>query len=160
MMAALYVLIGLPASGKSTWARENVGRLQAVVVCSDDVRRDFQASSRDTLDTDLVFTEVERRASSLLRVGRSVILDATHSSREHRRYALQLASQIDAHCVAIWFDLPLSVCLERNVRRGERNFDDETGPFFPPSEELVRDLADRFQPPGLDEFDQVVRVGV
>ena len=158
-MTTLYVLIGLPASGKSSWARENVGRLRAVAVGSDDVRRDFQANGRDTLNTDLVFAEVERRAHSLLQAGQSVILDATHYNRQYRLYALQLAIEIDVRRVAVWFDLPLSICLERNARRGEHNFDDEDGPFFLPTEELMRSIADQFQPPGLDEFDEVVRVG-
>jgi len=159
-MTALYVLIGLPASGKSSWARANAARLRACVVCSDDVRRDLRTHGRDAQDSDLVFSEVERRARAVLQSGQSVILDATHSNRELRRYALQLAAEIHAHRVAIWFDLPLSVCLERNARRSERGVDDEDGPFFPPSEALVRAIAELSQPPGLDEFDEVVSVGL
>lgn len=158
-MTTLYVLIGLPASGKTTWARRNFRSLHAVVVCSDDIRRDFQADGRDTLNTDLVFAEMERRARSLLQAGQSVMLDATHFSRTYRRYAVQLASDTRAHRVAVWFELPLSVCLERNARRGQGTCGEVRGPFFPPSEHDMRDIADQFQPPGSDEFDEVVRVG-
>ena len=158
-MTTLYVLIGLPASGKTTWARQSFSSLHAAVVCSDDIRRDFQADGRDTLNTDLVFVEMERRARSLLQAGQSVMLDATHFSRKYRRYAVQLASETRAHRVAIWFDLPLSVCLERNARRAEGRCGEVAGPFFPPSEDDVRDIAELFQRPGSDEFDEVVRMG-
>jgi len=36
----------------------------------------------------------------------------------------------------------------------------QAGPFLPPSEELVRGIAELRQPPGPDEFDVVVSVGV
>lgn len=158
-MTTLYVLIGLPASGKTTWARQNFSGLHAAVVCSDDIRRDFQADGRDTLNTDLVFAEMERRARSMLQAGHPVMLDATHFSRTYRRYAIQLAGELHARRVAIWFDLPLSVCLERNARRGDGRCGEVDGPFFPPSEHDLRDIADMFQPPGSDEFDEVVRIG-
>jgi len=158
-MTTLYVLIGLPASGKTTWARRNFKSLHAVIVCSDDIRRDFQADGRDTMDTDLVFVEMEQRARSWLQAGQSVMLDATHFSRTYRRYAVRLASETGAHRVAIWLDLPLSVCLERNARRGEGECGAVDGPFFPPSAHEVRDIAGLFEPPGSDEFDEVVRVG-
>lgn len=158
-MTTLYVLIGLPASGKTTWAQRNFRSLHAVVVCSDDIRRDFQADGRDTLNTDLVFAEMERRARSLLHADQSVVLDATHFSRTYRRYAVQLANETRARRVAVWFDLPLSVCLDRNARRGDGTRGEVDGPFFPPSDRDMRDIADLFQPPGSEEFDEVVRVG-
>ena len=76
-----------------------------------------------------------------------------------RRYAVQLASETGAGRVAVWLDLPLSVCLERNARRGDGECGEVDGPFFPPSAHDVRDIADLFQPPGSDESDEVVRVG-
>ena len=91
------------------------------------------------------------------RPGSSVVLDATHFNRAVRRYAVQVAGETQAHRVAIWFDLPLSVSLERNLRRGD-DVDDDNGPFFPMSAQDLRRLAEQFQPPGGDEFDEVVRM--
>ena len=39
----LYVLIGIQASGKSTWARANAAGLQAEVVASDEIRNELEA---------------------------------------------------------------------------------------------------------------------
>jgi len=152
-VTTLYLLIGLPGSGKSSWARENRSRLHAVVVGSDEIRREFGANGQDFFHDDLVFAEVERRARSLLQTGRSVILDATHFERNYRSYALDLTREIDADRVAIWFDVPLAVCLQRNARRSNRTYGDRPVP-----EEYLRTLHDLFEPPGEEEFDEVVRV--
>jgi predicted kinase len=152
-VTTLYVLSGLPGAGKSTWARKNAGRLQAVIVCSDDVRRDFQADGRDPLDGDLVFAEVERRARCLLEADRSVILDATHFQRRYRTYVRRVVNGIGVRRVAILFDVPLETCLARNAGRSSLAFGDRQM-----TDELVRGLAAVFEPPGDDEFDEVISV--
>ncbi len=154
-MTTLYVLIGLPGSGKSTWAQQNAGRLQAVIVGSDEVRREFQVNGQNPLKGDLVFAEVERRARALLQAGQSVILDATHFLRKYRTYTLHLAGDTPARRVAIWFDVPLDICLQRNAHRGNLTFGDEQVPG-----DVVRGMADLLQPPGRDEFDEVVKVSL
>ena len=152
-MTTLYVLIGLPGSGKSTWAQANAARLGAVVVGSDEVRREFQASGQNPLNGDAVFAEVEHRARALLHTNQSVILDATHFLRKYRTYTLYLAGDTHARRVAIWFDVPLDICLQRNAQRSNLTFGDEQVP-----EDVVRGMADLLQPPGQDEFDEVVKV--
>ena len=151
-MKTLYILIGAPGSGKSAWARENASRLDAVVVGSDDVRNDFRVSGKNPLDDD-VFAEVERRARDLLAAGQSVILDATHSRRRYRTYAIDLARDLDARRVAIWFDVPLEECLRRNAGRTGRTFGSETVPA-----RVVRGIFEHLQPPGPDEFDEIIRI--
>ena len=149
----LFVLCGPPGAGKSTWARNNADRLQAVVLCSDDVRCDLDAEGRDPDDGDVVFAEVARRARCLLEVDRSVLLDATHYQRRYRTYLRQVVAGIDVRRVAIWFDVPVDVCLRRNAGRtgltfGERRMTDD----------FVRELARKFEPPGDDEFDEILIV--
>jgi len=153
LVTTLYVLCGLPGAGKSTWARENAGRLQAVVVCSDDVRRDFEADGRDPWDGDSVFAEVELRARGLLRADRSVVLDATHFERRYRTYIQDVVSGIGVRRIAVWFVVPLEVCLQRNAGRNSLAFGNRRMP-----DEFVRGLAEGFEPPGGDEFDEVFTV--
>jgi predicted kinase len=149
----LYVLIGLPASGKSHWARANADRLAALIVGSDDVRADFQARGQNPFDGDAVFAEVERRARAYLQADRSVILDATHYQRRYRTYAIDLAHQLGVTCVAIWFDTPLATAVQRNGWRTGDRFGEQRVP-----DRFIRDLAAHFDPPGHAEFDRVVRI--
>ena len=76
----LYVLIGIQASGKSTWARANAGALQAEVVASDEIRNELEAEGLEAEhEGDRVFSIFEARVARLLDNGRNVIADATTS---------------------------------------------------------------------------------
>jgi predicted kinase len=152
-MKTLYVLIGAPGSGKSTWARNNALQLIADIVSSDQVRNDFRSSSRNPLNGDAVFAEVERLARDLLQSDRSVILDATHYRRKYRTYALKLAHENQAQLIAVWFDVPLEVCRMQNQQRDNRTFGEERVP-----DNIVRNIWEHLQPPREDEFDEVARV--
>ena len=152
-MPTLYVLIGLPGSGKSHWAQTNADRISAVVVGSDQVRVDFQACGQNPHDGDAVFVEVERRARAHLQTDRSVILDATHYQRRYRTYAIDLAHQLRVPCVAVWFDTPLANALQRNGWRTGDQFGAQRLP-----DQFIRDIAAHLDPPGRDEFDRVVRI--
>jgi predicted kinase len=132
-MTILCVLIGLPGSGKTTWARQIADRLNIVVVGSDEVRCEFQANAQNPLNGDAVFAEVERRARILLQADRSVILDATHYRRR---------------C-----DTPLTEALRRNEWRTGDRFGEQRIP-----DDVIRDIAAHLDPPGTDEFDRVVRI--
>jgi predicted kinase len=152
-MPTLYVLIGLPGSGKSHWAQANAHRIDAVVVGSDEVRAEFQARGENPHDGNAVFAEVERRARAHLQTDRSVILDATHYQRRYRTYAIDLAHQLGVTCVAVWFDTPLATALQRNGWRTGDRFGAQRVP-----DHTIRDMTARFNPPGRDEFDRVVRI--
>jgi predicted kinase len=85
LTAVLYVLIGIQASGKSTWAKANAGRLEAVVVASDEIRNELEAEGIDaTNQGDRVFAIFEERVALFLEAGGSVIADATHARRAWR----------------------------------------------------------------------------
>jgi predicted kinase len=152
-MATLYVLIGLPGSGKSHWAQANTDRIEAIVVGSDEVRTEFQASGKNPYDGDAIFAEVERRTRAQLQADRSVILDATHYQRRYRTYAINLAHQLHVPCVAVWFDTPLDEVLQRNGWRTGDRFGEERVP-----DHIIREMAAHFDPPKRAEFDRVVRI--
>ncbi len=152
-MATLYVLIGIPGSGKSTWAREQAARLNATIISSDELRTEFVDNGRSPLQGDAIFAEVERRARAELRSNHTVILDATHFLRKYRAYALRLAREVDAYRIAVWFDMPLDICLQRNAQRTHPTFGHEAVP-----EDVVRRMYARLQPPDRYEFDEIRRV--
>ncbi|HLF29036.1 MAG TPA: ATP-binding protein [Anaerolineae bacterium] len=152
-MTTLYVLIGVPGSGKSSWAQRNAERLAAIIVGSDQVRNDFRQSGRNPLDGDAVFAEVERRTREQLAAGQNVILDATHYLRRYRTYAVNLGQALGARRVALWFDVPLADCLRRNADRSDLAFGDEIVP-----ERIVREMFQQLQLPQPDEFDEIRRL--
>ena len=152
MAPTLYVLIGIQGSGKSTWAAANANRLNAVVVASDEIRNELVEAGFDPTDMgDRVFATLEERLAEHLAAGRNVIADATHARRAWRANEVAVGRRFGARTVAIWFDLPLAVCLARNARKpGGEHWGDRIIPRA-----ILRDMAERFEPPGRDEFDVI-----
>lgn len=59
-MVKFYMMIGLPASGKSTIAKEIAESEDAVIVSSDEIRKEF-GDVNDQSQNARVFEEAERR---------------------------------------------------------------------------------------------------
>ncbi len=106
--------IGLPGSGKSSWfKRHNVVPLSTDMVRSllfDDVREQrFQ---------DLVFSNLRSMLKARLIAKRPMnYVDATNLTPQERQHWIKLAKDYNYEVHAIFFDVPLEVCLERHQRR-------------------------------------------
>jgi F420-dependent oxidoreductase-like protein len=112
---SLVVLVGPPASGKSTWAARHFAAHQ--VVSSDALRavvgtgEHDQRASKDAFDLlDLV---IERR----LRRGLTTVVDSLGTDAKRRRGWLAAAGRAGAPCVAVVFDTEPAVCRARNRSR-------------------------------------------
>ena len=95
--AALVVVGGLVASGKSTVARRLAEELGAALLCADELREAFHRAGR----TDAyvpgfslrVYQEIMRRARAELERGRPVVMDGTFRSRRLRTEARAMARE-------------------------------------------------------------------
>jgi|CXWL01.1.fsa_nt_gi predicted kinase len=153
-MAIVYLLIGFQGSGKSVWANENAGQLEAEVISSDEIRNEFEAQGKEAMNNEQVFAILNARLEELLRAGRKVILDATHARRAWRVDSLKIARQHGATVVGVWFDVPLAVCRQRNARRQGRVWGERAVP-----DAFLLGVARGFEGPEAGEFDEVWRVG-
>jgi predicted kinase len=152
----VYVLIGLQGSGKTTWARANAGRLGAEIVSSDEIRNELEASGLSAEgEGDRVFAIVAERTAAHLDAGRNVIVDATHARRSWRAEVVRLARERGARLRAVWFDAPLEAALRGNARKPGGGWGDRPTP-----EAAIRHLWRTFEPPGENEFDDVLRIRV
>jgi predicted kinase len=129
--------IGLPGSGKSTWfKRHNVTPLSSDLVRSllfDDVREQrFQ---------DLVFSNLRSMLKARLIAKRPMnYVDATNLTPQERQHWIKLAKDYNYEVHAVFFDVPLEVCLERHQRR------DRVVP-----EDIMRRMAAKLKPPSFSE---------
>jgi predicted kinase len=76
-MNRLYVMVGIPASGKSTWARRHLPGW--VIVSTDEIREELFGSAETRRDPKLVFGTAHQRIIQALRSGRDVVYDATNT---------------------------------------------------------------------------------
>lgn len=136
----LYIFRGLPGSGKSTRAKELSATTGAEIVNRDALRMALLGSywTGDADDEAKVSFYERSLVRDNLSNGRSVIVDATHISFASVRAWEPFAEEHGARIEVIDVDTSADICVTRNKvreRRGER--------FV--SEEIIRDMAERFQ---------------
>ncbi len=128
-MAKLIILCGLPGSGKSYYAEQLwstcsfLEDVETVIHSSDAIRKELFGDAGSQENNTLVFETMHKRAKEDLRVGKTVIYDATNITRKSRRGAINLASKEDiVECHIVW--APIQTCIKRDAER-ERHVGNE-----------------------------------
>jgi protein phosphatase len=114
----IIVLIGPAGSGKSTWAAAQFPG--EVVLSSDELRRWLTDDAEEQSCSKDAFAVLNQLADLRLKYGRRVIVDATNVKHDARRVWWELARSRQLPCAAIWFDVPLDVCIARQQRRARK----------------------------------------
>lgn len=117
------ILIGYPASGKTTYTK-SVNDNDLVKLSSDDIREELYGDASDQTHNQEVFDELYSRMYDALSKGRDVLIDATSICRRERYQALKIAKKFNADTKAIIFKTPIAVCIRRNDNR-DRKVPDE-----------------------------------
>ena len=112
----LYVLIGPPASGKSTYA-QTMKNNNTSILSSDDIRVELFGDASVQTNGDLVFGILYERMRNLLKENKNVVIDATNINPEMRKYVFDNLHGIDANVVAIVFNTPKEKCYMFNKKR-------------------------------------------
>src|ERR1700691_5544958 len=129
--------IGLPGSGKTTW----FGRRGVTPLSSDLLRNILFDDVEEQRYQGLVFSTLRSllRARLIARMPWNYV-DATNLSVHERRQWIKMAKSFGYEVQAVFFDVPLEVCLDRNRQR-ERSV----------SEEVMRRMAEKLKPPVFEE---------
>ncbi len=129
--------IGLPGSGKSSWFK----RHNIVPLSSDMVRSLLFDDVREQRFQDLVFSNLRSMLKARLIAKRPMnYVDATNLTPQERQHWIKLAKDYNYEVHAVFFDVPLEVCVERHQRR------DRVVP-----EDIMRRMAAKLKPPVFPE---------
>lgn len=155
----IILLIGLPATGKSTYVRkflaDNSDR-NYVVLSTDDILSDW--GEEEGLDYSEAFKKYASKADKKFKIlfrqakntNSNIIVDRTNLTRKGRN---KLLSQLSStyHKIAVVFDLDPNE-LKRRVDKREI----ETGKRVP--DYVIKQMMDYYVPPTNAEFDEIIYV--
>ena len=139
--------IGLPGSGKTTWYKR-----RGVTPLSSDLLRSLLFDDiTEQRYQGLVFSTLRSllRARLIAKMPWNYV-DATNLSTHERKQWIKMAKSFGYEVQAVFFDVPLAVCLERNAKRDRQV-----------SDEVMHKMAERLKPPTFKEgFEKITVVRV
>ena len=115
-MSNLVMLVGLPASGKSTYAQEMV-KHGYIWHSSDNIREEMALAPTGDKDNAVVFGILHSRITRDLKAGKDCIYDATNLSRKKRIAFLRSIEHIPCTKKCVMFIVPVYECKRRNALR-------------------------------------------
>lgn len=131
----LFILCGIPGSGKTTLSRSLADQYDATLHTFDDLPDAFSPSRAETVRAQMWADIAED-----LRAGKNVVCDDVHAKLKRRKGILSATEGIPCERVLVVMTTPLEECLCRNANR-ERRLPDE----------LIRAVAANFETPDLSE---------
>ena len=117
-MQKLFILIGLPASGKSTWADKQPNVIR---VSSDLIRKELYGDESIQDNPQKVFSLVHKRIFENLAAGYDVAYDAMNIKRKYRaEFIKEVRAKFPEEKLGIFgifFATPFEMCIEANRTR-------------------------------------------
>ncbi len=144
MTPRLFIVCGLPGSGKTTVAKRIEERFQAVRFCPDEWLADLGLDLWDESRRTTVEAMQWKLAQRLLVHGVSVAIEWGTWGREERDHLRVRARELGAHVELVYLTAPIAVLCERVNRRGAEH------PMIE-RDDMVR-WAEVFQTPTAEEF--------
>jgi predicted kinase len=144
---AVILAIGLPGSGKSSWfKRHNINPLS-----SDLLRALLFDDANEQRYQELVFSNLRSMLKARLIAKRPLnYVDATNLTPHERQGWIKLAKDYGYEVQAVFFDVPLEVCLERHRKRDRVV-----------AEDVMRRMAVKLKAPTFEEgFSKIIVVRV
>lgn len=134
-MKTVYITKGLPASGKTTWAKEMQSKdVNIVRVNKDDLRSMLHAGRWSRANEKQVIEFRDQIIKNALSIGRHVIVDDTNLSIKHINTISNIAKQFNARVVIKDFtSVSLEDCITRDIKRNKSV-----------GEKVIRDMYNKF----------------
>ena len=143
-MTTLTLMVGLPASGKSTYTKTKIDN-RTKILSTETIKKELFGFDENPHDNE-VFETLCNRAKTLLCQGKDVLIDANMSNKNDRTKILSCFKDLNIKRKAIIVETPIEICITQDSSR--RN---SIG------EKLIHEYAKNFSFPTKTEgFDEIV----
>ena len=152
----LWLLVGIPGSGKSTWVHEQLDSECKHWISRDAIRFGMVQEGEEYFSKEKqVFNLFVRAVQADIDSNfiTDIYVDATHINEASREKLLRRLKNLEnVNLNAVIFDISLETCLERNAQRTGRACVPETA---------IRNMYNNFRNPALDkrQYDKIIEMG-
>lgn len=147
----LYMMIGIPGSGKSTWIKNQDWNTNTVLISSDKLIDEYAISVNKTYNevfdeyVGIATSKIFELANNAKKDGKDVVWDQTNVSVKSRKKKLDLFP--DYHKIAVYFNTPDDNELEKRLK---------SRPGKHISQRVIYQMKDSLVIPTIDEgFDEI-----
>ena len=116
MTNKIIMLIGVPASGKSTHAEKLAAEYNAAILSTDKIRAALYGDE----SIQGVWAEIQavlyKDIKNAIRANKNIILDSTHYKKEFRAKIIKNFSKCSEFS-AYFFNYPFNIVYDRNIKR-------------------------------------------
>ncbi|MEL6928040.1 MAG: ATP-binding protein [Cyanobacteria bacterium J06600_6] len=138
-----HLLVGLPGSGKSTFAQQLHRQIpNSVIISTDAIRLRLYGDEKIQGKWSQIEQEAIEQARLAIKYEQTAIYDATNVQLAWRNSFLDKVSDLNSEWIAWWIKTPVNVCKYRNKRRSRHVPNDVINTYYD-------DL--RQSPPTVDE---------
>ena len=148
-MAKITMLIGIPGSGKTTYAKKN---LNGIYVSPDAIRKELYGDISIQGNPSEVFGLIESKIKEALNNGNNVVYDATNTTKFRSETIKEFRSYGASEINGVFLNTPFEICMERNLSRKDRS--------EPVPEEVMLRMFSALKEnmPSANEFDNYIEI--
>lgn len=124
-MKNLFITIGIPGCGKTTWVKNKIKEIGGVHISRDEIRFSLLNENDNYFDKEIeVFEKFINTIQESIdnEIDNNIFIDATHLSESSRNKLLSRINTRDNKITFVNFEVPLEIALERNEKRTGRAF--------------------------------------
>lgn len=114
----LFILIGIPCSGKTYYSEKYLVNKDTTVVSTDDIRKETYGFFIYNERSNKV---IIKKSKEILEQGLidkyNVIYDATNTNKTFRKSIVRIGKKYNAEIIGIVFNTNIDICLDRNNKR-------------------------------------------
>lgn len=116
-MPTLLILKGLPASGKSTYAKQLVDRGNWKRINKDDLRAMLDNSNWSEANEKFILNIRDMIIVEALSAGKNIVIDDTNLAPKHETDIRQLVESFHPDIEVKFFECTPEICIERDSKR-------------------------------------------
>lgn len=146
-MNKMYIMIGVPGCGKSTWSRENINE-NTVVICKDAFRSMLRIDYEYNMKYEPIVHDLQTAAiTSAAKNGLNIIVDEVNVNK-YKRYLLKKLVP----------DYEITYVVFKNTDTLDRRMNEPRGYSREEWDEVIKGMIDSMEWPSEEECDNLILV--